>query len=197
MSDEPRAPRVLLMSGSASDLDAVLDARDVLRDLGISSTIRVLSAHRTPDETVECVRKAESDGFGVIVTFAGMTAHLAGIAAAHSRLPVIGVPLAVGPLTGVDAALASLQMPPGTPVAAVAINGAKNGALLAARILGVAEPEIRERLSELARRDRSRYEPEKIDEEITRRSRERESASAGAAASEPRSPGSKSPGKSN
>ncbi len=194
MSDDPQAPRVLLMSGSASDLDAVLDARDVLRDLGISSAIRVLSAHRTPDEAVECVRKAESDGFRVIITFAGMTAHLAGVAAAHSRLPVIGVPLAVGPLTGVDAALASLQMPPGTPVAAVAINGAKNGALLAARILGVADPEIRERLSEQARKDRSRYEPERIDEEIARRSRARESASS---ASDTRGPESKEPGTSN
>lgn len=168
-----RSPEVLLLVGSPSDLDRVLDARDVLCELGIESEVEVLSAHRTPDAAVECVRKAESSGFRVIVAFAGMTAHLAGVAAAHSRLPVIGVPLAVGPLAGIDAALASLQMPPGTPVAAVAIDGARNAALLAARILGVADPELRDRLSELAARDRERYAPERIAAELERRTKAR------------------------
>jgi 5-(carboxyamino)imidazole ribonucleotide mutase len=160
---------VLLICGSPSDLDRVLESERVLAELGIASRIRVVSAHRTPDAAAELIQGAEADGVQVIVAFAGLTAHLAGAAAAHSRLPVIGVPLAVGPLNGVDAALATLQMPPGAPVAAVAIDGARNAALLAARILGVAFPEIRKRLAEQAERDRERYSPEKIEAEIERR----------------------------
>lgn len=172
MSAAPRL-RVLLVCGSPNDLDPVLDCRDALAELEIESEIRVVSAHRTPDLANEAIRKAEADGFAVIVAFAGLTAHLAGAAAAHSRLPVIGVPLAVGPLGGADAALATLQMPPGAPVAAVAINGARNAALLAARILGVADPAVRERLSALAERERERYAPARIEEEIRRRTESR------------------------
>ena len=168
---------VLLLAGSPSDLDRVLETEATLAELGISSEVRVLSAHRTPDATAECVRKAEADGFRVIITFAGMAAHLAGVAAAHTRLPVIAVPLAVGPLGGLDAALASLQMPPGAPVAAVAIDGTRNAALLAARILAVADPELRSRLSESAERDAGRYEPQKIRAEVAKRRRARRKGS--------------------
>jgi 5-(carboxyamino)imidazole ribonucleotide mutase len=166
-------PLVLLLAGSPSDIDLVLSCQETLEDLGIPSAIRILSAHRTPDETAACVRDAEANGFQAIVAFAGMSAHLAGVSAAHTLLPVIGVPCAVGPIGGIDALLASAQMPPGTPVATVAIDGAKNGALLAARILGVAHPEIRERLAESLTRDRARYEPSKIEAEVERKRKAR------------------------
>ena len=165
--------RVLLLAGSPSDLDLVLDAEDALTELGIPSQIRILSAHRTPDETAECVSAAEGDGFGAIVAFAGMAAHLAGVAAAHTVLPVIAVPCASGALQGIDAALASLQMPPGTPVGAVAIDGGRNGALLAARILGSADPELRERIRDRVLRDRARYEPAAIADTIEKRRQQR------------------------
>ncbi len=172
---------VLLVCGSPNDLDRVLETRDALAELGIGAQIRVASAHRAPDLATAIAERAEADGFRVIVAFAGLTAHLAGVAAAHSRLPVIGVPLGVGPLNGIDAALATLQMPPGTPVAAVAIDGTRNAALLAARILGVADPALRERLSELAARERARYAPERVEEEIRKRSEARKSRGPGSA----------------
>ncbi len=172
-------PRVLLMAGSPSDLDLVLSAQDVLEELGIASDIQILSAHRTPDAANQCIRKAEANGFQVIVAFAGMTAHLAGAAAAQSRLPVIGVPLSVGALAGVDAALATLQMPPGAPVAAVGIDAARNAALLAARILGVGFPAIRDRLSALAERERARYAPDAIAAEIEKRQQSRKGPKRG------------------
>lgn len=160
--------QVLLIAGSPSDLGLVLKAEAVLDELEIGSEIRVQSAHRTPDAVADTIRNAEKRGIEVVVAFAGMAAHLAGVAAAHTRLPVIGVPVASGALGGIDAALASIQMPPGTPVAAVAVDGARNGALLAARILGVADSSIRDRLSRMAERDRERYEPDRIEAEIAR-----------------------------
>ncbi len=168
-------PVVLLLAGSVSDLDLVLDCEDVLRELEIPAKIRVLSAHRTPEETATCVASAQKDGFEVLIAFAGLSAHLAGMAAAHCLLPVIAVPRAVGPLNGIDATLASLQLPPGTPAAAVAIDGAKNAARLAARILGGAHPQIRERLVRRAQQDRARYAPEKIEAEIAKRRKARDS----------------------
>ncbi len=164
---------VLLLAGSPSDLGLVLDCEAVLGELGLPSEIRVVSAHRTPDLAAEAAESAEKRGFLVLIAFAGMAAHLAGVAAAHTRLPVIGVPLRSGALSGLDAALASLQMPPGTPVAAVAIDGARNAALLAARMIGLHEPRVRERLSHLAERERERYDPERIRSEIERRRTER------------------------
>ena len=167
------APPVLLLAGSPSDLDLVLTCQETLESLEIGSEIRVQSAHRTPDLVADSARNAEKEGFSVIVAFAGMAAHLAGVAAAHTRLPVIAVPVRSGALQGIDAALASLQMPPGTPVATVAVDGARNAALLAARILGVGDPAIRDRLSRLIERDRERYAPERIEAEIARRKQER------------------------
>lgn len=177
MPPEPAAdtrPLVLLMAGSTSDLDVVLTCQETLEALGIPSAIRVLSAHRTPDEAASCARDAEKHGVEVLITFAGLAAHLGGVAAAHSRLPVIAVPVASGPLRGVEAALASLQMPPGTPLAAVAIDGARNAGLLAGRILSLARPELRDRMSQLAERDRERYAPERVEAEIARRRQARE-----------------------
>ena len=173
MSATARTPGVLLLAGSPSDLDLVLDCEDALAALGIASEIQVLSAHRTPDEAAACARSAESRGFGVVIAFAGMAAHLAGVSAAHTLLPVIAVPVASGALGGIDAALASLQMPPGTPVAAVAIDGARNAALLAARILGVTDIALRERLRDQLLRERARYEPGRIASEIQKRREKR------------------------
>jgi len=167
-------PVVLLLAGSASDLDLVLECQETLDGLGLPNTIRVVSAHRTPELAADCASRAEEEGFQVLIAFAGLAAQLAGMTAAHTRLPVIGVPRAVGPLQGIDAVLACLQMPPGTPVGVVAIDGARNAALLAARILGVAHPEVRDRLSELAERDRARYAPEKIEAEIKQRAHARQ-----------------------
>jgi len=160
---------VLLICGSPSDLELVLDCEDTLTALGIPSAIRVLSAHRTPDEAVEAVKNAEKDGFRAVIAFAGMAAHLAGVSAAHTLLPVIGVPCASGALGGVDAALSTLQMPPGTPLAAVAVNGATNAALLAARILALSDPELRERLARRTAEDRKRYAPEAVAAELEKR----------------------------
>lgn len=170
-------PRVLLLCGSPSDLDLVLDSKEVLESLGIVGEIRVLSAHRTPDEATTSARGAEQEGFEAIIAFAGMAAHLAGVVAAHSRLPVIGVPVSGGALAGIDAALATLQMPPGTPVATVAIDGARNAALLAGKILGGAHPELRERIDERAEHDRERYRPERVKDEIRQRLKARKSRS--------------------
>jgi len=163
------SPSVLLICGSPSDLELVLDCEDTLTALGIPSAIRVLSAHRTPDEAVEAIKNAEKDGFRAVIAFAGMAAHLAGVSAAHTLLPVIGVPCASGPLAGVDAALSTLQMPPGTPLAAVAVNGATNAALLAARILALSDPELRERLVRRTAEDRKRYAPEALAAELEKR----------------------------
>lgn len=160
---------VLLICGSPSDLDLVLDCEDALAELGIPSQVRVLSAHRTPDETAETVKNAQKEGFRAVVAFAGMSAALAGVAAAHTLLPVIGVPCASGALSGVDAALSTLQMPPGTPVAAVAVNGARNAALLAARILALGDAELRQRLEKRVTDDRKRYEPEAVNADLARR----------------------------
>lgn len=165
----PTRPRVLLVAGSPSDLDLVLQCQDTLETLEIGSEICVASAHRTPDLAADTARNAEKRGFDVVIGFAGMAAHLAGVLAAHTRLPVIAVPVRVGALGGVDAALASLQMPPGTPVAAVAVDGARNAALLAARMLGIADPALRDRLTRLLERDRERYAPAVIEAEIARR----------------------------
>jgi 5-(carboxyamino)imidazole ribonucleotide mutase len=163
------APSVLLVCGSPSDLDLVLDCEEALAELEIGSVARVLSAHRTPDETAEAVKNAEKDGFRIVIAFAGMSAALAGVSAAHTLLPVIGVPVASGALGGVDAALATLQMPPGTPVATVAVNGVRNAALLAARILALSDTDLRQRLERRAGKDRERYEPEAVGAELARR----------------------------
>jgi 5-(carboxyamino)imidazole ribonucleotide mutase len=173
-SDTERKAGVLLLVGSPSDLDLALEAERSLNELGIPNQLRVASAHRTPEEAAERARSAEAEGFGVIIAFAGLAAHLAGVTAAHSLLPVIGVPVSAGPLGGLDAALATLQMPPGTPVGTVAIDGARNAALLAARILALADEGLRERLGNLRERDRERYRPERVEAEVARRRATRE-----------------------
>ena len=152
------SPVVAILTGSPSDLPVVIKAREVLHELDIPCDVRVLSAHRTPVETVSYVEQAPARGFEVIIACAGMAAHLAGVCAAHTTLPVIGLPLASGALQGVDALLATVQMPPGVPVATVGIDNAKNAAFFAARILAARHPEIRERLLHKMEADKARYD---------------------------------------
>lgn len=141
---------VAIIMGSESDWPVMQACFDQLRELGIEADVRILSAHRTPDELSAYVKQAEADGVKVFIAGAGMAAALPGAVAAHTTRPVIGTPLASGALQGVDALLSISQMPPGVPVATVAIGkpGAKNAALLAAQILSVADDELAQKVKE-------------------------------------------------
>ncbi len=134
--------KVAIIMGSDSDLPVVEKAIDALRDFGIPYEVHVYSAHRTPMETRDFVIRAEENGFGVIIAAAGMAAHLAGAVAANTVLPVIGIPVSAKKLDGLDALLSTVQMPSGIPVATVAIDGAKNAAILAMQILALSDEEI-------------------------------------------------------
>ena len=131
-----RGPEVLIVAGSESDRPVVEKAEKVLRDAGVEFEFEVASAHRSPDRVAELAKDAEGRGIRVVIAAAGLAAALPGVMAAHSRLPVIGLPVAAGALRGVDALLAIAQMPPGVPVAAVGIDAGANAAHLALRILG-------------------------------------------------------------
>jgi 5-(carboxyamino)imidazole ribonucleotide mutase len=143
------APRVAILMGSASDWDVMKAAADVLSELGIASDVRVISAHRTPARHHAYVTDAERRGIEVIIAGAGGAAHLAGVTAALTLLPVLGVPIDSSPLQGLDALLATVQMPGGIPVGTLAIGkaGAKNAALLAAAILARKDPALRTALA--------------------------------------------------
>jgi len=142
-------PLVAVVMGSESDLPIVKPALDTLRDLGLPYEVHVASAHRTPERAAALAREARPRGLHVIIAAAGGAAHLAGALAAHTTLPVIGIPIASTPLGGLDALLSTAQMPDGVPVAAVAINGARNAALLAAQILASSDPDIAARLDQV------------------------------------------------
>jgi len=139
-------PLVGVIMGSRSDWDVMREAVDVLRHLDIPYEVRVVSAHRTPELMFEYARKAVDRGLEVIIAGAGGAAHLPGMTASLTPLPVIGVPMPTKNMGGMDSLLSIVQMPYGIPVATVAVGGARNAALLAARILGVKHPEIRERV---------------------------------------------------
>ncbi|MFP4200106.1 MAG: 5-(carboxyamino)imidazole ribonucleotide mutase [Bacillota bacterium] len=141
-------PRVGIVMGSDSDIPVMRRAGEVLEQLNISYEARVLSAHRTPEETAEWARSARDRGIEVLIAGAGGSAALPGVVAAHTTLPVIGVPLKAWATDGLDALLAVSQMPKGIPVACVAINGAQNAGLLAAAILGVADDGVTDALRE-------------------------------------------------
>jgi 5-(carboxyamino)imidazole ribonucleotide mutase len=145
---------VLIVMGSDSDLPVVKQAGETLDALEVAHELRVASAHRTPDRTAALATEAGGRGIKVIIAAAGGAAHLAGVLAAHTTLPVIGLPIssASGTLGGMDALLATVQMPSGVPVATVAINGAKNAALLAAQILATSDQALAQSLAE-ARKD--------------------------------------------
>jgi 5-(carboxyamino)imidazole ribonucleotide mutase len=140
---------VAVVMGSASDLDVMRPAVDALSELGVGCEVRVLSAHRTPDEAIAFARGAADRGIKVLIAGAGGAAHLAGVLAAVTPLPVIAVPIAIGGLGGLDALLAMVQMPAGVPVATVAVNGARNAGLLAARILGLSDSAVADGLERL------------------------------------------------
>ena len=138
--------KVAVIMGSKSDFDQVLPAVKTLRELGIPCEAHVMSAHRTPDEAAEFSKNARRNGFGVIIACAGMAAHLGGVLAAYTTLPVIGVPIRSS-FDGLDALLATVQMPSGVPVATVAVGGAKNAALLAAQMIALEDEALAERLA--------------------------------------------------
>ena len=138
--------KVGIIMGSDSDLPIIQKTVDTLKDLDIPFEVHVYSAHRTPVEARDFALSARSNGFGVLIAAAGMAAHLAGAIAANSTLPVIGIPCKGPVLDGMDALLATVQMPTGIPVATVAINGGANAALLAAQILAVADADLAKKL---------------------------------------------------
>ena len=138
--------KVAILMGSDSDLPVVKGAINALKDYGIVTEAHVISAHRTPLQALEFATNAKSNGFGVIICAAGKSAHLAGVIAAHTTLPVIGIPMNAGALDGLDALLSTVQMPKGIPVATVAIDGAENAAILAIQILAVYDEELASKL---------------------------------------------------
>lgn len=138
--------KVGILMGSDSDLPIVRKATDILDALGVPYEVHVYSAHRTPVEAAEFSKNARENGFGAMIAFAGMAAHLAGAVAANTTLPVIGVPCKSSNLDGLDALLSTVQMPTGIPVATVAINGGGNAALLAAQILATADDALAAKL---------------------------------------------------
>lgn len=146
-------PDVLILMGSDSDAPVMQAAAAILTELGLSSEMTVASAHRSPARVQRLVEEAPARGVRVFIAGAGGAAHLAGVVAAHSTLPVIGVPIESSPLNGLDALLATAQMPPGVPVATMAIGkgGATNAGILAAQILAIARPELAKKLEEYKR----------------------------------------------
>jgi 5-(carboxyamino)imidazole ribonucleotide mutase len=144
--------------GSANDAEKMQPARDTLEKLGIEHEVWAMSAHRNAEAVREFVGGARDNGFGVIIAAAGMAAHLAGACAANTTLPVIGVPVSGGALDGVDSLYSTVQMPPGMPVATVAINGAGNAALLAAQILAVTDEGLAKQLADL----RAEWKPKRL-----------------------------------
>lgn len=140
--------KVAVIMGSDSDLPVVEKAMDTLKEFGVPYEVHVYSAHRTPEKVRDFVSCAEDNGFGVIIAAAGMAAHLAGAVAANTVLPVIGIPVSAKKLDGLDALLATVQMPSGIPVATVAIDGAKNAAILAMQIIALSDSELSCKLKE-------------------------------------------------
>jgi phosphoribosylaminoimidazole carboxylase PurE protein len=157
----PPAPQVAVICGSRSDLPALRGCFDQLDAYGIGWEASVISAHRQPERLQAYVREAEGAGVRIFIGAAGMAAHLAGVVASATALPVIGVPLDAGPLGGADALYSTVQMPPGVPVATVAIGpaGAKNAAHLAARILALGDPAVAERVAAFRTEQGAKAEP--------------------------------------
>jgi len=139
--------KVAVLMGSPNDGPKMAPASDVLAEFGVEVEEHVMSAHRTPEAVAEFAADARRAGFAVVICGAGMAAHLAGAVAAHTTLPVIGVPLSGGGLNGVDALYATVQMPRGVPVATVAVDGAANAAVLAVEILAVSDPALAAKLA--------------------------------------------------
>lgn len=143
--------KVAVIMGSDSDLPVVKSALEELKAYGVPFEAHVMSAHRTPELASEFAAKAKENGFGVIICAAGMAAHLAGVIAGHTTLPVIGIPIKSS-FDGLDALLATVQMPSGIPVATVAVNGAKNAAILAIQMLALSDDTLADKLAEAKRK---------------------------------------------
>lgn len=143
-----KKPLVGILMGSESDLPVMEKAAEALKEMGVPYEIDIISAHRLPEKTAHYAKTARNRGMEVLIAGAGMAAHLAGVLASHTTLPVIGVPLRSGALDGVDALYSTIQMPPGIPVATVAIDGAKNAAYLACEILSIKYPEVAKKLED-------------------------------------------------
>lgn len=141
--------KVAILMGSDSDLPVVKGAINTLKGFGIPFEVHVMSAHRTPKQAGDFAGNARANGFGVIICAAGKAAHLAGVVAAHTSLPVIGIPIKASVLDGMDALLSTVQMPKGIPVATVAIDGADNAAILAAQILSLSDDELAKKLEDM------------------------------------------------
>ena len=152
-------PLVGILMGSENDLPIMEKAAEVLKEMGIPFEMDISSAHRLPEKTAKYARTARNRGIEVLIAGAGMAAHLAGVLASHTILPVIGVPIKSGALNGADALYSTVQMPPGIPVATVGIDGAKNAAYLACEILSIKYPEIAKKMEES--REKMRKELEK------------------------------------
>ena len=140
--------KVAVLMGSANDGEKMAPAAETLERFGIEADVRVLSAHRNPKKVVELVEGAREAGCVAFICGAGMAAHLAGVVAAHTTLPVVGVPLSGGALNGVDALYSTVQMPKGIPVATVAVNGSMNAALLVVQMLAITDAGLAEKLAE-------------------------------------------------
>ncbi|MCX8110112.1 MAG: 5-(carboxyamino)imidazole ribonucleotide mutase [Syntrophorhabdaceae bacterium] len=141
--------KILILLGSESDLPRVEDCLNFLNDMGVAFKIDISSAHRQPEKTIMHAKNARDEGFEVIIAFAGMAAHLPGVIASHTTLPVIGVPLSGGVLNGVDALLSIVQMPKGIPVATVGIDASRNAAILACKILGIKHKDIEKKVEKM------------------------------------------------
>ena len=140
--------KVAVLMGSPNDAEKMKGAEDTLQRFGVDADVRVMSAHRTPADVAEFASTARERGYGAIICGAGMAAHLAGAVAAHTTLPVVGVPLSGGALNGVDALYATVQMPRGIPVATVAVDGSVNAALLVIQMLAIADDDLARKLDE-------------------------------------------------
>ncbi len=140
--------KVAIVMGSDSDLSVMQKAADKLKEFGVEYEMRIMSAHRTPKIACEFSEKAKENGFAVIIAAAGKAAHLAGVLAAHTTLPVIGVPIKSSTLDGLDSLLSTVQMPSGIPVATVAVDGSENAALLAVQILAVSDNELNKKFEQ-------------------------------------------------
>jgi 5-(carboxyamino)imidazole ribonucleotide mutase len=147
-------PLVGILMGSNNDLSVMKKAAEVFREMGVAFEMDICSAHRLPDKSAEYARSARERGIEVLICGAGMAAHLAGVIASHTTLPVIGVPLASGAIGGVDALYSTVQMPPGIPVATVAVDGAKNAAYLACSILSIKHPDLVSKLDKFRQKTR-------------------------------------------
>src|SRR4051794_39778915 len=146
--------RVGVLMGSPNDREKMQPAVDTLEKFGLEADMRVLSAHRNPAGVVEFASNARANGYAAVICGAGMAAHLGGVVAAHTTLPVVGVPLASGALNGIDALYATVQMPPGIPVATVAVGGAVNAAILVVEMLAITDEELQGKLTD-DRRERA------------------------------------------